>query len=87
MLLCVGVLSFSLKDERCHQRIKAWVIPITNTCCTRYPLCLTVEGQEFLATVGKASVRVQPIPVEKKLKSDSLDAGLKAITCSTVKGR
>lgn len=45
---------------------KAWMIPITNTCCTRHPLRLTVEGQEFLATVGKASVRVQPIPVEKK---------------------
>jgi len=38
-----------------------------STCCTRHPLCPTVEGQEILATAGKASVRVQPIPVEKRL--------------------
>jgi hypothetical protein len=41
--------------------------PITNTCCMRHPLCPTVEGQGFLAMVGKASVRVQPIPMEKRL--------------------
>jgi hypothetical protein len=67
MLLRAGGLSFSLQVERCHQRIKAWVILITNTCCTRHRLCLTVEGQEFPATVGRASLRVQPIPAEKKL--------------------
>lgn len=44
-----------------------------------HPLGLIVEAQEFLATVGKAFVRVQPIPMEKKLSL--ADAGLKAITC------
>jgi hypothetical protein len=67
MLLCVWGLSFSLQVEQCHQRIKAWVILITNTCCTRRRLCLTVEGQESLVTAGRASLRVQPIPAEKKL--------------------
>lgn len=56
------------------------LITITNTCCTRHLFGLIVEGQDFLAMVSKAFVRVQPIPVEKE-SSRARDAGLKAITC------